>query len=64
MQNVLSSLLLSRKHEEFNKTQYECDTWSVTVGEERRLRAFNKKVLRRQFGPKREEIRERKSGVS
>jgi hypothetical protein len=32
-----------------------CETWSLTFTEERRLRVFEKRVLRRIFGPKREE---------
>ena len=35
---------------------YGCETWSLTLGEERRLRVFEKRVLRRIFGPKREEL--------
>jgi hypothetical protein len=35
---------------------YECDTWSLTWREERRLRVFQNMVLRRIFGPKRDEI--------
>jgi hypothetical protein len=34
---------------------YECETWSLTLGEEHRLRVFENRVLRRIFGPKREE---------
>jgi hypothetical protein len=34
---------------------YGCETWSVTLGEEHRLRVFENRVLRRIFGPKREE---------
>jgi len=34
---------------------YGCETWSLTLWEERRLRVFEKKVLRRIFGPKRDE---------
>jgi hypothetical protein len=34
---------------------YECKTWSLTRGEEHRLRIFENRVLRRIFGPKREE---------
>jgi hypothetical protein len=34
---------------------YECETWSVTLREEHRLRVFENRVLRRIFGPKREE---------
>jgi hypothetical protein len=32
-----------------------CKTWSVTLGEEHRLRVFENRVLRKIFGPKREE---------
>jgi hypothetical protein len=32
-----------------------CETWSLTLGEEHRLRVFENRVLRRIFGPKREE---------
>jgi hypothetical protein len=35
---------------------YGCETWSVTLGEEHRLRVFENRVLRRIFGPKREEV--------
>jgi len=31
---------------------YGCETWSVTLREERRLRVFENTVLRRVFGPK------------
>jgi hypothetical protein len=34
---------------------YECETWSLTLREEHRLRVFENRVLRRIFGPKREE---------
>jgi hypothetical protein len=34
---------------------YGCETWSLTLREEHRLRVFENKVLRRIFGPKREE---------
>jgi hypothetical protein len=34
---------------------YGCETWSLTLGEEHRLRVLEKRVLRRIFGPKREE---------
>jgi len=37
---------------------YECETWSLTLREERRLRVFEKRVLRRIFGPRRDEVRE------
>ena len=31
---------------------YGCETWSLTLKEERRLRVFENRVLRRVFGPK------------
>jgi len=30
---------------------YGCETWSLTLQEERRLRVFGNRVLRRIFGP-------------
>jgi hypothetical protein len=33
-----------------------CDTWLLTLREERRLRVFENRVLRRIFGPKRDEV--------
>ena len=33
-----------------------CETWSLTLREERRLRVFQNRVLRRVFGPKRDEV--------
>jgi hypothetical protein len=33
---------------------YGCETWSLTLREERRLREFENRVLRRVFGPKRD----------
>jgi len=35
---------------------YGCETWSLTLREERRLRLFKKSVLRRIFDPKKEEV--------
>jgi hypothetical protein len=34
----------------------ECETWSLTLREERRLRVFKNRVLRRVFGPKKDEV--------
>jgi hypothetical protein len=34
---------------------YGCETWSLTLREEHRLRVFQNRVLRKIFGPKREE---------
>jgi len=35
---------------------YGCETWSLTLREERRLRVFENRSLRRIFGPKRDEV--------
>ena len=35
---------------------YGCETWSLTLREERRLRMFENRVLRRIFGTKRDEV--------
>ena len=63
MQNLLSSSLLSKNLKiEIYKTiilpvvLYGCETWSLTIREERRLRVFENRVLRRIFGPKRDEV--------
>jgi len=37
---------------------YGCETWSLTLREERRLRVFENRVLRRVFGPERDEVTE------
>jgi hypothetical protein len=39
---------------------YGCKTWSLTLREEHRLRVFENRVLRRIFGPEREEDRSRR----
>jgi hypothetical protein len=63
VQNLLSSRLLSRNVKvKIYKTiilpvvLYECETWPLTLREEHRLRAFENRVLRRIFGPKRNEV--------
>jgi hypothetical protein len=35
---------------------YECETWSLTLKKERRLRVFENRVLRKVFGLKRDEV--------
>jgi hypothetical protein len=35
---------------------YGCETWSLTLREEHRLRMFENRVLKRIFGPKRDEV--------
>jgi hypothetical protein len=63
LQNLSSSSLLSHNiNIKVYKTtilpvvMYECKTWSFTLGEKYKLRLFENRVLRRIFGPKREEI--------
>jgi hypothetical protein len=36
---------------------YGCETWSLALREEHRLEVFDNRVLRRIFGPKRDEVR-------
>ena len=63
VQNLFSSSLLSKKLKiKIYRTiilpvvLYGCETWSKTLREERRLRVFENRVLRRVFGPKRDEV--------
>ena len=35
---------------------YECETWSLTLREERKLRVFENMVLRKIFGPRRDKV--------
>jgi len=65
VQNLLSSRLLSKNLKiKIYKTiilpvvLYECETWSLTLREECRQRVFEKRVLRKVFGPKRNEVTE------
>ena len=60
VQNLLSSILLSKNLKiKIYRTiilpvvLYGCETWSLTLREERRLRVFENRVLRRVIGPKR-----------
>jgi hypothetical protein len=62
VQNLLSSRLISKNLKiKIYKTVilpvvlYGCETWSLTLGEEHRLRVFGNRMLRKIFGPKREE---------
>jgi hypothetical protein len=56
----LSSRLLSKiriyKTIIFPVVLYGCETWYLTLREEHRLRVFENRVLRRIFGPKRDEV--------
>ena len=63
VQNLLSSRLLSKNIKiKIYRTiilpvvLYGCETWSLTLREERKLRIFENMVLRRIFGPRRDEV--------
>ena len=63
VQNLLSSRLLSKNlKNKINRTIIlpvvlcGCETWSLTLWEERKLRVFENMVLRRIFGPRRDEV--------
>jgi hypothetical protein len=62
VQNLLSSRLLSKNTKItvyrtviLPVVLYGCETWSLTLREEQRLRVFENRVLRRILGPKRDE---------
>jgi hypothetical protein len=40
----------------FTIVLYGCETWSLTVTEEHRLRVFENRALRKMFGPKVDEV--------
>jgi len=63
VQNLLSCRLLSKNLK--NKIYrtvilpvvlYWCETWLLTLREERKLRVFENRVLRKIFGPRRDEV--------
>ena len=63
VQNPLSSSLLSKNLKIkiyrtiiFPVVLYGCETWWLTLREEHRLRVFENRVLRKIFGPKRDEV--------
>jgi hypothetical protein len=63
VQNLLSSLLLSKNVKVriykiiiLPVVLYGCETWSLAVREEHKLRVFENRVLRRIFGPKRDGV--------
>ena len=63
MQNLVSSSLLPRNIKiKMYRTiilpvdLYGCETWSLTLREERRLMVFENRVLRIIFGPKRNKV--------
>jgi len=63
VQNLLSSSLLSKTLKiKIHRTiilplvLYGCETWSLTLRKESRLRVFENRLLRRVFGPKRDAV--------
>jgi len=63
VQNLLSSRLLSKNLKvKVYRTiilpvvLYGCETWSLTLREERKLKVFENMVLRRIFGPRKDEV--------
>jgi hypothetical protein len=63
IQSLLSSCLLSRnikvkiyKRVILPVVLYGCETWSLTLKEEHRLKVFENRVLGKIFGPKRDEV--------
>jgi len=64
VQNLLSSRLLSKNLKiKIYRTiflpvaLYGCETWSLTLREERKLRVFENMMLRRILGPRRDKVR-------
>jgi hypothetical protein len=59
---LFSNLLSNSKKIKIRRTiilpvvLYGCETWSVTLREEHRLKVFENRVLREIFGPKRDEV--------
>ena len=63
VQYLLSSILFSKNMKimiyitiSLPVVLYGCETWSVTLSEERRLRVFENRLLRRIFGTKSDEV--------
>jgi len=63
VQNLLSSRLLSKilkikiyRTINLSVVLYGCETWSLTLRDERKLRVFENMVFRRIFGPRRDEV--------
>ena len=63
MQNLLYSSWLSKNiklkiyiTKILSVVLYGCETWSLTLREEHRLKVFDNSVLRRIFGPKRDKV--------
>jgi hypothetical protein len=55
---LLSKYIKIRKYKTIilSVVLYGCETWSLTLREEHRLRVFENRVLRRIFGPRTDEV--------
>jgi hypothetical protein len=63
VQNLLATSWLSKNIKiKINRTiilsavLYECETWSLTLSEERRLKVPENRVMRKTFGPRKDEV--------
>jgi len=61
VQNILSSSMITKNlkmkiYRTIILLLCGCETWSLTLREECRLRVFENRVLRKIFGPKRDEV--------
>jgi hypothetical protein len=59
--NIINSLPIAESFKIYGNivlpvVLHVCETWSLTLGEERKLRVFENRVLRKIFGPKRDEV--------
>jgi hypothetical protein len=51
-----SRSIMITKNIQSDLSVYGCETWSLTLTDERRLRVFENRVLRGIFGPERDEV--------
>jgi hypothetical protein len=54
--NLLNINVSRILHNDGTVVLYGCEAWSLTLREERRLKVFENRVLRRVFGPKTDEV--------
>ena len=56
LQTFIAFYETNRFHTVFTRVLYGCETWSVTLREDRKLRVFENTVFRKIFGPRRDEV--------
>jgi hypothetical protein len=54
---ILNNIQIPKETTKLSAVLYGCETWSLTLREEHRMRVFENRVLRGIFGIKREEVR-------